>query len=289
MIGQGRGRGDVSGLSKGEGAGRLPFRPRARAMSEPIDDAPPDRAARWFLAGMRAFVSLPALILFAAFTGFGSLAQASGVPLAQAVAMAGLIWALPSMVVLVGAIKAGTPLLATAIAVALSAVRLMPMTMALVPIVRDEKTPRWVLYWISHFVAVTAWVFGMTRLPDLPRPARAAYFLGFAMTLTAVNMGVTGIAWWASASLPPVAAAALVLLTPLYFILSLWRAAERAPTDRIALVIGMAVAPGAHAVSPEFTLLLTGLVGGTAAYALGRAVERRGGARAESADLVEDR
>jgi predicted branched-subunit amino acid permease len=246
--------------------------------------SPPQRsAARWFLAGMGAFFSLPALILMAAFVGFGGLAHASGVTLAQSVAMTGLIWALPSMVVLVGAIKAGTPLLATAIAVALSAVRLMPMTMALVPIVRDERTPKWLLYWFSHFVAVTAWVFGMTRLHALPRAGRAPYFVGFAMTLTVVNMGVTAVSWLVSTTLPPAAAAGLVLLTPLYFIVSLWRAAERAPTDRLALVIGMAVMPAAHALSPEFTLLITGFVGGTLAFVLGRWLERR---RAAGAGVV---
>ena len=247
--------------------------------------------ARWFVRGMAAFFSLPAFILMAAFTGFGGLAHASGVTLAQAVAMSGSIWALPSMVVLVGAIKAGTPILATAIAVSLSAVRLMPMTMALTPILRDEKTPKWLLYWASHFVAVTAWVFGMTKLPSLPRPARLPYFIGFAMTLTVVNMGVTAVSWWASAALPPVAAAALVLLTPLYFIVSLWRAAERAPTDRIALVVGMAVMPGAHHLSPEFSLLITGLLGGSIAFGLGRLVERRravSGAASGGADLGEE-
>lgn len=248
--------------------------------------------ARWFAAGMRDFVSIPAFILMAAFTGFGGLAHASGVTMAQAVAMSGLIWALPSMVVLVGAVKAGTPILATAVAVSLSAVRLMPMAMSLIPVVRDEKTPKWVLYWIAHFVAVTAWVFGMTRLPDLPRPARAPYFLGFAMTLTTVNMGVTAAAYAASATLPPVAASALVLLTPLYFIVSLWRAAERAPSDRVALVVGIAVTPATHALSPEFALLLTGLVGGTIAFVLVRAMERRraraGGPGRAGDDLTAD-
>lgn len=269
-------------LSRGEGAGE-PSRPPARDMSaEPV--TPSHRSATaWFVAGAREFVSLPALILMAAFTGFGGLAQANGVSLAQAVAMSGLIWALPSMVVLVGAIKAGTPLLATAIAVALSAVRLMPMTMSLVPILRGEKTSKWVLYGLSHFVAITAWVFGMTRLPDLPREGRAPYFAGFAITLTTVNMGVTAVAWTASATLPTAAAAALVLLTPLYFILSLWRAAERAPMDRMALVIGMVVAPIANRISPEFMLLLTGFVGGTAAWLLARTMDRRA-ARAVAAD-----
>lgn len=235
-------------------------------------DRPPDdrSALSWFLAGQRAFVSLPALILMAAFTGFGGLAQASGVSLPQTVFLVAFVWALPSMIVVVGAVQAGTPLLATMLAVALSAARLMPMTMALMPVLRADKTPKWVLYALSHFVAVTAWVFGMSKLPDLPRAARVPYFAGFSLTLTVVNMIVAAASWWAATSLPPIAAAALVLLTPLYFILSLWRAASRAPTDRLALIFGMAAMPGLHALSPEFDLLLTGLVGGGLAILVGR-------------------
>lgn len=261
---------------------------RPTATDRPTDDR---SALSWFLAGQRAFVSLPALILMAAFVGFGGLAQASGVSLAQTVFLVAFVWALPSMIVVVGAIHAGTPLLATMLAVALSAARLMPMTMALMPVLRDEKTPKWVLYGLSHFVAVTAWVFGMTRLPDLPRAARVPYFAGFSLTLTGVNMGVAAASWWAATSLPPIAAAALVLLTPLYFILSLWRAAARAPTDRLALVFGMATAPAMHALSPQFDLLLTGLVGGGLALIAGRLLPRPSGrpiASEVASDLTAD-
>lgn len=230
---------------------------------------------RWFLAGQRQFFSLPALILMAAFVGFGGLAHAAGVTLGQTVFLVAFVWALPSMIVVVGAVQAGTPLLATMFAVALSAARLMPMTMALMPILRAEKTPRWVLFFLSHFVAVTAWVFGMTALGALPREARAAYFAGFAVTLTTVNMGVAAASWLVSAELPPLLGAALVLLTPLYFVLSLWRAAARAPTDRLALVFGVVVAPVMQHLAPSFDLLLTGLVGGALALLTARVLRAR--------------
>jgi len=245
-------------------------------MLPPTDRPADDRSAlSWFLAGQRQFFSLPAVILMAAFTGFGGLAHASGVDLAQTVFLVAFVWALPSMIVVVGAVHAGTPLLATMFAVALSAARLMPMTMALMPILRGDKTPKWVLYALSHFVAVTAWVFGMTQLPNLPRPARIPYFTGFAVTLTTANMGVAAASWWAAAKLPPIAAAALVLLTPLYFSLSLWRAAVHAPAERLALVFGVAIAPVMHALAPSVDLLLTGLLGGTAAHLVGRRLARR--------------
>lgn len=256
-------------------------------------ERPPDErsALSWFFAGQRAFVSLPALILMAAFFGFGGLAQASGVTLPQTVFLVAFVWALPSMIVVVGAIHAGTPLLATMLAVALSAARLMPMTMSLMPVLRTDKTPKWVLYGLAHFVAVTAWVFGMSKLPDLPRAARAPYFAGFSLTLTSVNMGVAATSWWVATSLPPVAAAALVLLTPLYFILSLWRAAARAPTDRLALIFGMAAMPAMHALSPQFDLLLTGFVGGGLAIVAGRFLPKAAqavGASDRAADITAD-
>lgn len=237
-------------------------------------------ALGWFFAGQRQFFSLPAFILMMAFVGFGGLAQASGLTLAQTIFLVGFVWALPSAIVVVGAVHSGMSLVATMFAVALSAARLMPMTMSLMPVLRDDRTPRGVLYFLSHFVAITAWVFGMTTLPSLPRAGRAPFFAGFAITLTSAGMVVGGVSWIASAELPPLAAAALVLLTPLYFALSLWRAAVHAPTDRLALVFGALVAPVMQMIAPSVDLLLTGLVGGGLALAGGQILARRAEARA---------
>lgn len=232
---------------------------------------------RWALRGAANIVSIPAAILMAAFVGFAGLARDSGVGLAEAVFLAGGIWALPSAVVLVGAIQTNASLAATFIAVSLSAFRLLPMVVAIVPVLRAERTPKITLYFLAHFVAVTAWVFGMTRLPDLPREVRAVYFGGFAVTLTLCAMVVTALAHVAAGTLPVVLAAALTLLTPLYFIVSLW-GASRMPTDRLALVMGMAVWPVFHWLEPQFELIWTGLTGGTLAYLAGRMIARRAGA-----------
>ncbi|TGT20407.1 branched-chain amino acid ABC transporter permease, partial [Mesorhizobium sp. M4B.F.Ca.ET.172.01.1.1] len=87
----------------------------------------------WFLRGVRAAFSLPGLILVSSFIGFAALAKDAGVTATQAAFMTGTVWALPSMVVLVGAIASGAALPAAILAVTLSAIRLMPMVMALAP------------------------------------------------------------------------------------------------------------------------------------------------------------
>ena len=218
---------------------------------------------------MLAAISAPVFILMAAFVGFAGLARESGYSLLETVTMTATIWALPSQVVLIGAMGAGASVLAAALAVTLSAVRLLPMIVALVPILRDPQTPRWQLYLMAHFVAITSWVFAMAKLPDVPRPVRMPYFAGFALTLTVINTTVTGIAYVGIEHLPALIGGALFFLMPLYFLISLWGAA-RSPIDKLAMVLGLALGPVFFLIAPGFDLMWTGLVGGTIAYLVGR-------------------
>ncbi len=228
----------------------------------------------WALRGMRAAVSIPALILTAAFVGYAGLARESGLTLGETLAMAGLVWALPSIVVLTGAISAGMGLVPAAIAVALASVRLLPMTMALMPIIRVEgRTRKWQLLVASHFVAVTAWVFAMRHLEDYPREARLPFFLGFGGSLTAFVFCMTGVSYLMVERMPVLLAGALFMLTPVYFLCSLWGAA-RASADKAAMIAGLALGPLFHLTVPGLDLLWTGLVGGTLAYGVTRLLRR---------------
>ncbi|NBN77393.1 branched-chain amino acid ABC transporter permease [Microvirga tunisiensis] len=235
--------------------------------SEPAMPSAPEAGARlWALRGARAAVSIPGLILVAAFIGYAGLARESGLTLAETLMMSALVWALPSIVVLTGAMAGGVGLVPAAIAVALASVRLMPMTMALVPILRVEgRTKRWHLLFAAHFVAITAWVFAMRTLPDLPRPARLPFFLGFACTLTGSVTIITGLSYLLVDDMPPMVAGALFLLTPVYFLCSLWTAA-RLSVDKVAMLVGLGLGPVFALVAPGADLLLTGLVGGCLAY-----------------------
>ncbi|WP_026381583.1 AzlC family ABC transporter permease [Afifella pfennigii] len=234
-------------------------------------------AARWFLRGMGGVASVPALILIGSFIGFGVLCRESGLSLGEAMFMTAFVWALPSQVVLVGAIATGSSALVAAIAVTLSAIRLMPMTAAWVPLVRAQGTPRWQLLVLSHFVAVTAWVWGFMRLPDVPRERRAVCFAGFGVTLTLINVAVTAISFIGAAALPPLLAGALFFLTPIYFLTAL-SASARYHAERLALGLGVVLGPALHAYDVGLHLLWAGLVGGTLAFIGHKLIHRRGGA-----------
>lgn len=228
----------------------------------------------WYRRGMRHLLTTPAFVLYLSFIGFGGFARESGIELGHAIAMTGLIWALPSQVVLIGGIASGAGLAALALAVTLASIRLMPMAVALMPELRDRGTPKWQLYILSHVTAITAWVFAMTHVVKLPRYARVPFFAGFGLTLCFINLGVTAIGYSIAGVVPPVMAAALFLMTPLYFLLTLPSAA-RLLSDRLALIFGIFLGPLFALWVPGTDLIWTGLVGGLLAYFIGRYVRRR--------------
>ncbi len=231
----------------------------------------------WYLRGFREVFSLPALILASSFVGFAALAIEAGITLPQAVFMTGIVWALPAKVVMIGAVLAGNGLPATALAVSLSSVRLTPMVVALVPELKAKGTRSWVLYLLSHFVAVTSWVIAMQKVRTVPRSQRTAWYGGVGSSLVLLNMGVVTVVYLTAQHLPTLASAALLLLTPMYFLTSLWGSArERA--GQVAMVLGLVLGPLFALVFPEFGLLVSGLVGGTIAYLIHRVTARRSAA-----------
>ncbi|MDQ0421146.1 branched-chain amino acid ABC transporter permease [Rhizobium sp. CRIBSB] len=232
---------------------------------------------RWFFTGMRGLFSLPAIILMISFVGFSAFALESGVSRAEAMFMTASVWALPAKMILIGSMTSGANLLGIFLAVSLSSIRMMPMVASLVPEMRTERTPTWLLLLLSHFVAITAWVFAMGSFKDVPREVRVAYFAGFGITLVTVNTILVGVCYGLVAAFPPVVAALLFFLTPVYFIASIW-ATGRQSVVKVAFVVGVISGPLLAVFVPGFDILIAGLGGGTLAYLFDRYVIRKRGA-----------
>ncbi|MBZ9654748.1 AzlC family ABC transporter permease [Phyllobacterium lublinensis] len=229
----------------------------------------------WFLSGAAMVSSVPALILMTAHVGFAGLASESGMTVVEAMFMVAMIWALPANIVLIGAISGGYSLLGAAIAVALSSIRFVPMVAAFVPELRGPKSRKLVLLFLSHFIAVTAWVLGMEHLRNVPVNMRTSYFAGLGITLTTVNTLVVGLVYYFSTDFPPLVFAALFFLTPMYFLASLWGSA-RDRTVHVAMVSGLLLFPAIHYIAPAYDLLLTGFAGGAVAVIYLRLTKARG-------------
>jgi predicted branched-subunit amino acid permease len=227
------------------------------------------------LRGVRDALALPAWVVGLSLFAVGSLAGETGFPAGAAVLSTLLIWAGPAQVIFFGGIAAGTALPAIALAVGLSSIRLLPMTMSILPLLRERARGTGLQVIVGHYVAVTLWVEAQRRLPAMPPDERLPYYLGFANACLGVCAVTTWCGWALVGALPLPLAAGLLFLTPVFFTLSL-AAGARGISDWVAVGAGFALAPLAtQLVGKDFDLLAVGLVGGTAAY-LARKLERGG-------------
>lgn len=231
-------------------------------------------ALEWGLEGARQALTGPAFFVAIAMIGVGGLARGAGFPFGAAFASTFLIWAGPAQVLFFGAMTAGTALPAIAVSICVSSIRLMPMCLSVLPMLHTRRTRLPTLLAASHFVAVTVWAESLRRLPDIPRDARLPFFFGFAITCITTTATFTGAGYFLLTALSPPFAAALLFLTPVYFLSTIVRSARLA-TDWFALLFGLVLAPVSQAlIGGGFDLLALGLVGGTGAYVAGRVLDR---------------
>jgi predicted branched-subunit amino acid permease len=218
---------------------------------------------------MRDSIGSPALVLGASFVGFGSLLYEMKIGVGLGYLSIVLTWALPAQVATLEMFASGAPLFAVFIAVGLINFRFLPMTVAMMPLLRQSGVPAWRLYILAHFVAVTTWVLVMLRGPEMPPDQRIPYFLGgVAMVIPAALVG-TSLGYVVAGSVPTEVTQGLVFLNPIFFMLVLL-VDLRQRSRAYALLLGAALGPLLHALTPTWGLLLAGLVAGTAAFAADR-------------------
>jgi predicted branched-subunit amino acid permease len=229
--------------------------------------APLLSARQWYARGLFAGItSVQGFVLFASYIGFGGLCAGIGFPMGAAIFSSFLIAALPSQLLLVGGYVAGSGALVIALAVLLSAARLLPTVVTLLPYLRGRLS---VQLFAAHFVAVSVWVEGRRHLPPLPPEGRLPFYFGM---VTVFNVGYvvgTFTGYMLAGRLPPALAIGLTFLTPISFLLALTRNA-RDLADYLSLAFGLALAPVFAAYGGRLDLLWTGLVGGAAAWLVHR-------------------
>jgi len=224
--------------------------------------------------GAREALGVPAAVLGAGFIGYGSLAAEHGYSVAQAVAATVLIWALPAQLVLIELPALGASLLAVIAAVMFSSARFLPMTISLMPLLRDSRYGAVTRYACAQVISMTTWAVSMQRCPLLPVEQRLPYLAGFGIACLAVSAACTAAGHGLAGVFPPLARLGFVFLTPLYFFVILV-GEVRTRLAALALSCGAISGPLFHLLSPEWSVVLAGFAGGSIAYWLQKAYGRR--------------
>ncbi len=220
-----------------------------------------------FRTGVRESFGVPGAVLAATYIGFGALAFSSGIPVWIVIVSTITIWALPGQLVMVDMWQIGAPIIAIVLAVMLTNARFLPMTVTLMPVIRDPRHRPWVYYLAAQCVAMSSWIICMRRGPELPAPDRVAYLCGLAVGFISIGACAGTVGYYIAGSIPPVAQIGMVFLAPVYFVVFLI-VEVRTRLVAVALACGGIAGPLLYLVTPQWSVLLAGFIGGTLAFAI---------------------
>jgi predicted branched-subunit amino acid permease len=252
------------------GQGIVPSPNRTPVALPPLSSPQWHSALRSFGWGFRSTAAtVMSLVLFATYLGIGALAHDSHFSLGWALAGTLLVWAGPAQIILISTLGSGATIIQAAIAVTVSAIRLFPMVVSVLPMMRTPETKRRHLILVAHLTAVTLWVECFRFLPQVPRDRRIVFIHGLGAGLVMVCMTATAVGYGLAASLPPLLAAGILMLTPLAFLFSTARN-SRELSDVVALILGLLLFPLAAMLDTGVDILISGVAAGTIAYGVHR-------------------
>lgn len=221
--------------------------------------------------GVRDGMVMPFWMVFGSMIGFGSMARDSGVSLAVALASSIGIWGLPGQVAMVELFAVGLPVFAIVVASSMANMRFMPMCVVLMPHFRGSPTAmRW-RYVLAQMLSINIWTVFMRRGPTLADTDRLPFYV--AVSLTCLTGGCLGtiLGYVASGLLPFYVTVSLVFLNPAYFVFVFCSVRYR--NCIIAVIIGAVAGPLLYQVTPDWSVPVTGLLAGTAAFLFDRSMK----------------
>jgi predicted branched-subunit amino acid permease len=220
-----------------------------------------------FWQGIRDAMGAPVLVLFAGMVGFGAMGRTQGFDAWMTGLTSLLMFALPGQVVMLEMFISGSSLLAIGFAVTLTSTRFVTMVVTLFPqLHRRDRNP--LLYLWVHMLAMTAWAVSMREFPRMRAQHRLNYFIGLALPCWLISPLGTVLGYYVAGWVPTPVTMALVFINPLFFLLTFTDVKPWG--NRLAIGLGCLLGPFFFMLDADSSLLLTGLVGGTAAYLIDR-------------------
>jgi predicted branched-subunit amino acid permease len=213
-------------------------------------------------------LSLPAFILFFTMMGFGSLARGAGFSAEMAALASLLIWGLPGQLAMVELTRTGQGMIAIVFACSLANARFLPMVVSFMPTLArgPASLPRMLLD--AQLLSINSWAMCMREFPRVEPAYRHRYYVTFASSILLAAIAGTLLGYHSAVLLPAALVLGLIFVSPLFFALVLSAVPGRA--ERISMLLGCATIPLAHALWPAVDLLITGVVGGSLGFALGK-------------------
>ena len=210
----------------------------------------------------------PAIALGCCFIAIGALLKNIGFNIQESIFSTMLIYALPGSLVMAESILVGASLLSIFIAVWFVNARLYPMAVSLFPLMMDENQPKWKYYLSCHFIAVSAWLIMKSNYETIEKKDRVDFWIGIGSATWSVAVIATIIGFYLSDYLNKDMLMGLAILNPIYFTCMMVGAMKTIQVT-LSVTLGGILGPVFYFFSPEWSILLGGLIAGSIAYLIG--------------------
>ena len=224
----------------------------------------------YFFKGFNSIKSMdsPALALGCCFVAIGALFKNLGFNIQESIFSTLLTYALPGSLVMAESLLVGASLLNIFLAVWLVNARLYPMTVSLMPLLIHKRQPRWKYYLSCHFIAVSAWLIMKSNYKSIEKKHRIDYWIGIGTATWSVAIIATIIGFLSADFLNKDMMIGLAIVNPVYFTCMMIGAMKTIQIS-LSVILGFTLGPLFFFISPEWSILLGGVVGGTIAYFVG--------------------
>ena len=225
---------------------------------------------KFFFKGFRSILShdSPAIALGCCFIAIGALLKNLGFNIQESIFSTMLTYALPGSLIMAESLLVGASLLNIFLAVWFVNARLYPMTVSLFPLMMHKDQPKWKYYFSCHFIAVSAWLIMKSNYKKIPKNFRIDYWIGIGSATWSVAVLGTFVGFYSSEYLNQDMLIGLAILNPIYFLCMMVGAAKTIQVT-LSVLLGIILGPIFYFLSPEWSILLGGVIGGTIAYLVG--------------------
>lgn len=218
-----------------------------------------------FKRGCRTALGIPGISLAASFFALGALFKNLGLNATQSFLSTLIGFALPGQLVMAETLIVNGTLLNILIAVFLTNARLYPMTVNLVPVIRQNNRPRWHYYFLAHFIAVTSWVYMLSNYNKINKENRFSFFLGLGVTLWVLSTIATVIGFYTAGIISKKVFVAIIFLNPIYFMCMIVSVLNKLHII-LTVFLSIILAPILFLVTPDWSVLLAGVISGIISY-----------------------
>ena len=225
---------------------------------------------KFFFKGFKSILTYdsPAIALGCCFIAIGALLKNLGFNFQETVFSTMLTYALPGSLVMAESLLIGASLLNIFLAVWVVNARLYPMAVSLFPLMMHKNQPKWKYYFSCHFIAVSAWLIMKSNYEKIEKEHRIDFWIGIGSATWSVAVLGTICGFYFSEYLNKEMMMGLAVVNPIYF-LCMMVGASKTLEITLSVLLGLSLGPIFYFLSPEWSVLLGGLVGGSVAYLIG--------------------